>query len=926
MKKIYILFFILIVFTHHLFSQNQPNRIFHNRENKFLNGINLAWNQYSYDLTNFSVPYFTKALDSMSTAGCNTMRWWLFVNGTQSPKYDNYGKVIGISQEEINSMKTALDLAMARGIGVVMCLWSFNMMDLTMSSPVLQRNEFLLTNPVYTKAFINNALNPIMQQIGLHPAVVCWEVFNEPEGMSNEFGWGEQKHVPMASIQQFVNLIAGAIHRVNPNIKVSNGAVTFKTNSNVSGNKNYYSDAELVKAGGDTLGKLDFYMAHYYPQNGATLSPFVHPASYWNLDKPVVIGEFPAIGIINGKDTMKPKDAYKYLYDNGYAGALSWTYTSQTVAGNGTLVDATPGIQNLVLNATEADKFNYTNTQPYVVNQIPSNAYVKGERQLLNYSALKTIFNDKESGTNLLFSILSITDTSLLKVTLRNDSLNIFINSGKTGVSRITVQAKDTNLYGLNVNTSFVIFVYDSTSDNKALYRKAWASSVENYHHYPEYAVDSTAKYPSSGLYAWDKGGLTRWSSQYTDKQWIIVDLDKVYTLQQIVLSWEAACASQYNILVSIDSVKWDTVYIEKNGNGKNDTIMFESKNIRFIKMDGQKRLPVGGQTWGMSLYSIEAYEEIHCNNIARPGANVSMCNGESKTFTAAAGGVKYEWSNGDKTITTTVSPAMNSTYTLTVTNSLGCTNSASVVVTITPLRMSGVKADACINGASFNLSGFPVGGTFTGNGIKGNTFVPSSANIGMNIITYKLTMCKDSATDTVNVHAKPSIDFTGLADKYYLKDTVVVLTGIPSGGAFSGKGIANGNTFNPFVAGLDTNIKISYIYSDSVYGCVDTIVKKTKVIKTSGLKDIFAGETKVSIYPNPNVGIFNISFMLNTQENVSIYLIDPLGNVIYKKENEILSGSFFKEIKPDNIINGLYFVMVRIGNYNASSRIIVVK
>ncbi|NLD98365.1 MAG: T9SS type A sorting domain-containing protein, partial [Fibrobacter sp.] len=70
-----------------------------------------------------------------------------------------------------------------------------------------------------------------------------------------------------------------------------------------------------------------------------SISPFHHPASFWNMDKPILIGEFPAndwssstTGPSSGqplKTSMKSVDAFAYAYENGYAGAMSWAMTEQ---------------------------------------------------------------------------------------------------------------------------------------------------------------------------------------------------------------------------------------------------------------------------------------------------------------------------------------------------------------------------------------------------------------------------------------------------------------------------------------------------------------------------------------------------------------------------------------------------------------------
>jgi hypothetical protein len=321
--------------------KSQENRIIYNGKPVFLSGMNLAWIHFSKDLTRFDKKEFTRALDEIANAGGNSMRWWLHIDGTHSPEFFS-DSVSGISPKELANLNEALDLAKDRNIGIIMCLWSFDMLRKSIGEKYTERNMLLLQNEIYTKAYIHNALLPMLDAVGKHPAIICWEIFNEPEGMSNEFGWDFNEHVPMHDIQRFINLTAGAIHRRIPGALVSNGSWSFHAATDVDSNMNYYTDKRLIEAGGDDTGILDFYMVHYYDWAKARRSPFHHPASYWALDKPLVVAEFSAKGPIEGID---PKSAYEYLYNNGYAGALSWTWTNHD--GNGGVKEATPGMKSL---------------------------------------------------------------------------------------------------------------------------------------------------------------------------------------------------------------------------------------------------------------------------------------------------------------------------------------------------------------------------------------------------------------------------------------------------------------------------------------------------------------------------------------------------------------------------------------------------
>ena len=49
----------------------------------------------------------------------------------------------------------------------------------------------------------------------------------------------------------------------------------------------------------------------------------------------------------------------------------------------------------------------------------------------------------------------------------------------------------------------------------------------------------------------------TRWSSAFSDPQWLQVDLGATATISQVVLNWEAAYAKAFQIQTSADGTTW---------------------------------------------------------------------------------------------------------------------------------------------------------------------------------------------------------------------------------------------------------------------------------------------------------------------------------------------------------------------------------
>lgn len=334
-----------------------------NGKKTFLSGMNIAWissTSFGNDVgdTKVNISGFTNHIKNIRKAGGNAVRWWLHTDASRCPKIDANGAVTGLGSKTIANMREALDTAYAYGVVVSMCLFSFDLLvpgdgtgKSAYSSYSLDNNYKFLTVPANMDTYLNNALKPILDSVGSHPAVLCWEVFNEPEGMLASANWSHvTRKITMTDILRITNKIAGFVHR-NSKKMASTGIASFQYVGE-------YSRSKLVAAGGDNDGYLDFYMAHYYPEwQDATLSPFEHPASYWNMDRPILIGEFPAkswstsmTGPSSGqplKTTKTINAAFDYAYANGYSGALSWSMSEQESSFFGNYTTTAPALTAL---------------------------------------------------------------------------------------------------------------------------------------------------------------------------------------------------------------------------------------------------------------------------------------------------------------------------------------------------------------------------------------------------------------------------------------------------------------------------------------------------------------------------------------------------------------------------------------------------
>jgi hypothetical protein len=119
--------------------------------------------------------------------------------------------------------------------------------------------------------------------------------------------------------------------------------------------------------------------------------------------------------------------------------------------------------------------------------------------------------------------------------------------------------------------------------------RPTTASSSEN------------ASFPAADATDGDTG--TRWSSAFSDPQWLQVDLGATSSISQVTLDWEAAFATAFQIQTSDDGVNWTTIFSTTTGTGGVQTLTVSGTG-RFVRMNGTAR----GTQFGYSLFEFQVF------------------------------------------------------------------------------------------------------------------------------------------------------------------------------------------------------------------------------------------------------------------------------------------------------------------------------
>jgi len=95
----------------------------------------------------------------------------------------------------------------------------------------------------------------------------------------------------------------------------------------------------------------------------------------------------------------------------------------------------------------------------------------------------------------------------------------------------------------------------------------------------------------------------TRWSSAFSDPQWVQVDLGATHALCKVNLQWETAYATAFQVQTSNDGTTWTPVYSTTTGTGGTQSLSVSGSG-RYVRMYGTAR----ATQYGYSLWEFQVF------------------------------------------------------------------------------------------------------------------------------------------------------------------------------------------------------------------------------------------------------------------------------------------------------------------------------
>jgi fibronectin type 3 domain-containing protein len=173
-----------------------------------------------------------------------------------------------------------------------------------------------------------------------------------------------------------------------------------------------------------------------------------------------------------------------------------------------------------------------------------------------------------------------------------NGTATTYTDTGLTNASSYYYMVAANNAAGVSPDSNEILATPGVTlpaGTNLALNQPAYASSIQ------------ATGYPATA--ATDGSFNTRWSSAYSDPQWLLADLGATHTISTVVLGWESAYAKAFQIQTSSDGVNWTTIYSTTTGTGGVQTIPVSGTG-RYVRMYGTVR----ATGYGYSLWELQVF------------------------------------------------------------------------------------------------------------------------------------------------------------------------------------------------------------------------------------------------------------------------------------------------------------------------------
>ena len=265
----------------------------------------------------------------------------------------------------------------------------------------------------------------------------------------------------------------------------------------------------------------------------------------------------------------------------------------------------------------------------------------------------------------------------------------------------------------------------------------------------------------------------------------------------------------------------------------------------------------VTGNLTGCASVATKTVSVNVASNPTVTASNTTICNGSSASLTAS-GAATYSWNTGATTASVSVNPTTTTNYIVIGTNTVGCSNTKTVTVTVNALPNVAVNSVTICTGSTATLTASGAS-TYTWNtGVNGAVLSDSPlTNTTYTVTGTSSAGCVKSNTASVNVTTAPSISVNS-ATICAGSTATLTASGVTT---YTWSTLSNATTIND-----NPTSTTVYTVAGNLTGCA-TVVTQTAVVNVNALPNVSLGSiagplcvnnAAVTLSGSPSGGIYS--------------------------------------------------------------------
>lgn len=346
--------------------------------------------------------------------------------------------------------------------------------------------------------------------------------------------------------------------------------------------------------------------------------------------------------------------------------------------------------------------------------------------------------------------------------------------------------------------------------------------------------------------------------------------------------------------------------------------------NTTYRRLSGTFTVPVSGIYYlGVSALGDENNAAISFDDLAidvacelnpevafQVNGPTAVCAGSNGDLSAVAGtgifaATSYTWNTGLASHSISTSPGTS--YTVTATNTLGCSTAKTVFINTHPLPGISVFStpEAVCSGDAVSLVALGGANTFTwSNGMT------SAVNVVSPTVTASYTVegtdangCSNKASKMITVHEQPVISVAA-SRTVFCRGEKVSLEG-------SGGQTYTWSSPETFLSGQSVLVSPEQSTTYTVSGtdnnkCTGSATIRLLMSSCTGIEDLFASNSQLSVYPNPNKGEFSVELKDGRVHRIEV--TDVSGRILISQPGEETGKT---PLNIQELASGIYYVKV---------------